>query len=70
MSKKNKGFQCPECGKIAGIIDKYEMDIDCLWVRVICGECGETWSEYHKLQYDGYSHQGCAYDTNGDEIDE
>lgn len=70
MDKKNEAYQCPVCGKVEGRIDKYEMDIDCLWVRLYCAECGETWSEYHKLQYDGYAYNGHSYDTNGDEIDE
>ena len=65
--KKNEGYVCPHCGEWDVLTEDYEMDIDCLWVKLSCLHCGERWSEYYTLTYDGYNYNGKSYDTEGKE---
>ena len=65
--KKNAGYICPKCGAWEVYKDDFEMDIDCLWVQLHCSKCGELWSEYYSLIYDGYVHSGIVYNAEGKE---
>ena len=67
MGRKNDGYVCPKCGEWDGVIEDYEIDIDCLWISFHCPHCEETWSEYYTLTYDGYTHNGVVYDADGEE---
>ena len=64
---KNEGFVCPKCGEWDVRTEDYVMDIDCLWVKLSCPHCEESWSEYHSLTYDGYTYEGKVYDADGKE---
>lgn len=65
--RKNEGYVCPKCGEWDVRTEDYEMDVDCLWVKLYCPHCGEMWSEYYTLTYDGYTHEGKVYDADGKE---
>lgn len=65
--RKNEGYVCPVCGEWDVSTEDYEMDCDCLWVKLYCSHCGETWSEYYTLTYDGYVHDSVVYDADGKE---
>ena len=62
MGRKNDGYVCPKCGEWDVRTEDYEMDIDCLWIKLHCPHCEETWSEYYTLTYDG---TGNEKDENG-----
>ena len=64
---KNEMGICPKCGADHTNMLDYEMDIDCLWTKWGCRVCGESWSEYATLTYDGYTHNGIVYDADGKE---
>ena len=64
---KNDGYICPKCGEWDVGTEDYEMDVDCLWVKLHCPHCEEDWSEYYTLTYDGYHHNGKVYDADGKE---
>ena len=66
LIKKEMGI-CPKCGADHNELVGYEMDIDCLWTGWHCKDCGEYWSEYATLTYDGYTHDGKVYDADGKE---
>lgn len=70
MIEKNEMGICPECGSDDTRLQDYEIDIDCLWTKHRCKECGEIWSEYAKLTYDGCHWNGQTYDKEGKEVDE
>ena len=65
--RKNEGYVCPKCGEWDVRTEDYEMDVDCLWVKLYCPHCEESWSEYYTLTYDGYTHKGVVYDADGKE---
>ena len=65
--RKNEGYVCPKCGEWDVRTEDYEMDVDCLWVKLHCPHCEEDWSEYYTLTYDGYTHNGKVYDADGKE---
>lgn len=65
--KKNEMYVCPKCGEWESVIEDYEMDIDCLWVKLSCNKCEEEWSEYYTLLYDGCVYKGKTYDPDGKE---
>ena len=65
--RKNEGYVCPKCGEWDVRTEDYEMDVDCLWVKLHCPHCEEDWSEYYTLTYDGYCHEGKTYDADGKE---
>ena len=67
LEKKNEGYVCPVCGEWDVSTEDYEMDCDCLWVKLYCPHCGESWIEYYTLTYDGYHHNGKVYDADGKE---
>lgn len=67
VGRKNEGYVCPKCGEWDVSTEDYEIDIDCLWLAFYCPHCGETWSEYYTLTYDGYTHNGTVYDADGKE---
>lgn len=67
LGRKNESYVCPKCGEWEVSTEDYEIDIDCLWLAFYCHHCGETWSEYYTLTYDGYTHNGTVYDANGKE---
>jgi hypothetical protein len=48
-------------------MEDYEIDFGSLMVKLYCRECGATWREYFKLEYDGYSMDGKVYDKDGNE---
>jgi hypothetical protein len=48
-------------------MEDYEIDYNVLVVKLCCRECGTTWREYFKLEYDGYSMDGKVYDKDGNE---
>lgn len=64
---KNDGYICPKCGEWDVRTEDYEMDVDCLWVKLHCPHCEEDWSEYYTLTYDGYTHKGVVYEADGKE---
>ena len=66
--RKNEMGVCPKCGADHTGMTDYEMDLDCLWTKWECYTCGESWSEYATLIYDGYAHEGKVYDAEGKEI--
>ena len=65
--RKNEMGICPKCGADHTRMTDYEMDLDCLWTKWECHACGESWSEYATLVYDGYCHEGKTYDADGKE---
>ena len=67
MMRKNDACMCPVCGEYTARIEDYEIDIDCLWQKLYCPDCEESWSEYYTLTYDGYCHDGKVYDADGKE---
>ena len=67
LGRKNDACMCPICGEYTARIEDYEMDIDCLWQKLYCPDCEESWSEYYTLTYDGYCHDGKVYDADGKE---
>lgn len=67
MSRKNEMGICPKCGADHTEMTDYEMDLDCLWTKWECYACGESWSEYATLIYDGYVHNDKTYDADGKE---
>ena len=67
MKRKNDACMCPVCGEYTARIEDYEIDIDCLWQKLYCPDCEESWSEYYSLTYDGYAHDGVVYDADGKE---
>ena len=67
MKRKNDACMCPVCGEYTARIEDYEIDIDCLWQKLYCPDCEESWSEYYTLTYDGYTHDGIVYDADGKE---
>ena len=67
FNKKREMGTCPKCGSDYNEMTDYEMDIDCLWTKWSCKDCGESWSEYATLTYDGYTHDGKTYDADGKE---
>ena len=67
MNRKTEMGICPACDNDDCEMVDMEMDVDCLWTRWRCKECGEEWSEYATLTYDGYSFNGTTYDADGKE---
>ena len=67
LGRKREMCQCPICGDYTGRIEDYEFDIDCLWMKLYCPDCDESWTEYATLTYDGYCHEGKVYDADGKE---
>ena len=65
--RKNEMGVCPKCGADHTGMTDYEMDLDCLWTKWECYICGESWSEYATLIYDGYTYEGKTYDADGKE---
>ena len=66
--KKEMGI-CPKCGSDHNQVTDSELDFYSLWTEWSCKDCGETWSEYYKLAYDGYATDGKYYDAEGEEAD-
>ena len=64
---KNEMGICPKCGSDNTEMEDMEMDVDCVWVKWYCPDCGETWSEYYTLTYDGYTYNNVTYDAEGKE---
>jgi hypothetical protein len=68
MMKKMIEDRCPNCHTDHRTsMEDYEIDCDVLTVKLCCQECGTTWREYFKLEYDGYSMDGKVYDKDGNE---
>ena len=68
MMKKTIEDQCPNCHvDHRASMEDYEIDFNVLVVELYCQECGATWREYFKLEYDGYSMDGKVYDKDGNE---
>jgi hypothetical protein len=67
--KKRECYVCPKCGSDITSIEDYEMDIDCLYLKMACQDCDATWSEYTILTYDGCVVDGQQYDKDGKEND-
>lgn len=65
--RKNDGYICPVCGEWDVRTEDYEMDVDCLWVKLYCPHCEADWCEYYTPIYDGYNHNGKIYDVDGKE---
>ena len=65
--RKNEMGICPKCGADHTGMTDYDMDLDCLWTKWECYACGESWSEYATLIYDGYVHNDKVYDAEGKE---
>lgn len=65
--RKNEMGICPKCGADHTGMTDYEMDLDCLWTKWECHTCGESWSEYATLIYDGYVYDNKTYDADGKE---
>jgi hypothetical protein len=49
-------------------MEDYEVDADCLSVKIYCYDCDTSWREYFLLKYDGYACEGRLYDANGEEL--
>ena len=68
--KKTTDYICPKCGKDMNIsMEDYEVDADCLSVKMYCYDCDTSWREYFLLKYDGYACEGHFYDANGEQCD-
>jgi predicted RNA-binding Zn-ribbon protein involved in translation (DUF1610 family) len=65
--EKKEAYVCPHCGGEEARMEDYEMDVDCLWTKWYCPECGRDWSEFFTLTYDGYTYDGKVYDADGKE---
>ena len=66
--KKMIEDQCPHChADHRASMEDYDIGCDVLMVKLCCQECGTTWREYFKLEYDGYSMDGKVYDKDGNE---
>jgi hypothetical protein len=64
-SDKREQWICPCCGSDDAHIEDYEFDIDCLTIWLRCHDCGEEWTEYALLTYDGYAKDGRVWDKEG-----
>ena len=65
---KNSSYVCPKCGSNDLEVYDDEYYDDMLIHKCACYNCDETWREYFKLKYDGYSYNGKDYDEKGKEI--
>jgi transcription elongation factor Elf1 len=45
---KNSG-KCPNCGSTNISGDSIDVDGDCCWQNVTCGECEKTWQDVYRL---------------------
>lgn len=66
---KKQEYLCPKCGKDYDLqTEDYDIDLgdNLLVLEMYCPHCEESWKEYFKLKYDGYSSKDGVWDENGE----
>lgn len=75
---KTREYECPNCGEFEEVTNGALEDIDVtendgdiyeyVAIQRKCHRCGNRWTEYMRLVYDGYYDGAYCYDKNGKKI--